>query len=249
MDTTCPICAGRGFSINRVESFYIFKCDECQLEFTDPMPTEHELSDYYKEYTYYTEYEKSLVNETIARNARRNIEYLRNFGLSKKSTLLDFGCGENIFVSEGDSNRWVGYDYPVGSIPDGKFDFITLYGVLEHLAEPESVLLDLTKRLTKNGILVMTTVGIETGIPYRHRVPIHLFFWSNKSIKILFDRLGIRIMELRNYTMLQDPGFYLDRILDRGQVPKQYRKKITINIDDYIEVPTNEIFIVGKLCN
>jgi hypothetical protein len=46
--------------------------------------------------------------------------------------------------------------------------------------------------------------------------------------------------------MIQNPNFYLDRVLDRGRVPEEFKEKISIDIQEDILVPTNEIFIVGE---
>jgi hypothetical protein len=46
--------------------------------------------------------------------------------------------------------------------------------------------------------------------------------------------------------MLQNPQFYLDRVLDRGQVPAEIKKRIHIDTQEEILVPTNEILIIGR---
>jgi hypothetical protein len=101
-------------------------------------------------------------------------------------------------------------------------------------------------RLKDGGRIAITTVSIETGIPYRYRVPIHLFFWTQAAITALFDRCGLKVEEMGNYAMLQNPQFYLDRVLDRGQVPAEIKKRIHIDTQEEILVPTNEILIIGR---
>ncbi len=243
---SCHICSGPSHRIKSVDNYSIHKCAHCLVEYAHPMPTEEELAELYSGYRYYSDYDPEMIDQTVIKNAKKNIEYLKNFGLSKEKRLLDFGCGENLFVKQGESPNWFGHDYPHGKIPTGKFDFITLWGVLEHLSQPKPILSKLVDRLKDGGRIAITTVSIETGIPYRHRVPIHLFFWTRAAVSTLFDLCGLEVEEMKNYFMLQNPEFYIDRVLDRGQVPKKIKKLILIDTKEDILVPTNEILIVGR---
>ncbi len=242
----CLVCSGESIPIKELEKSSIYKCGSCRLEFASPTPSEKELREFYEGYKYHTEYDERLVDETTSRNAEKDIASLESEGLSRQSRLLDFGCGKNLFVKRGNSPNWFGYDYPSGEIPDGKFDFITLWGVLEHLANPVEVLKGLSARLNRRGKIVMTTVSTETGVPYRHRFPVHLTWWTNNSVERILDIAGFEKPKISPYLMLQNPQFYLDRVLDRGQVPEGIKRLISIDVKDYILVPTNEICVVGE---
>lgn len=245
----CLICSGDSFLIKPLEKTSIFKCISCGLEFANPMPSEEELKEFYTDYRYYSQYDREMITNAVGKNVERNIRHLGKYGLTRESRLLDFGCGDNLFVKQGHSRNGVGYDYPKQNIPEGKFDFITLWGVLEHLSNPMEIVRSLVPKLKDKGKIVMTTVSTETGIPYRYRVPVHLVWWSRKSIKELFVRTGIELKEISNYYTIQNPEFYLDRILDRGMVPDEIKKMISINTKEDILVPTNEILVVGERGN
>ena len=249
MAKECVVCGNDGFPIFQVEDATIYKCKTCHLEFADPMPSDAQLETLYSDYIYYTEYDQKMIRDTVIKNNRIKIEFLGGYGLNKNHRLIDFGCGDNLFVPEGGSDSWVGYDYPQdeqSALLKTKYDFITSWGVLEHVPDPMKIVGILSTLLDKGGKLAMITVGTETGIPYRYRYPIHLTWWSKKSVEELLERTGFKVLEISNYFMLQNPQFYLDRVLDRGQVPKDIREKISINIEDYILVPTNEIVIVAE---
>lgn len=249
MTIACVVCGNESFSIAKVDGATICKCKLCNLEFSAPMPSDAVLEKLYSDYVYYTEYDREMIRDTVRKNNRKNIEYLRRYGLSKERRLLDFGCGDNLFVMEEGGDDWLGYDYPhdeLGTRSDSKFEFVTLWGVLEHLPNPMKIVQDLSQLMDKGGKLVMTTVGTETGIPYRYRYPVHLTWWSKQSVKELLEKNGFKVLEISNYFMMQNPKFYLDRVLDRGRVPPEIKDKISININEDILVPTNEIFIVGE---
>lgn len=249
MTIECIVCGNNSFRIFKVDNAKICKCKLCSLEFAAPMPSDAVLEELYSDYVYYTEYDRELIHDTVRKNNRKNIEYLSRYGLSKEQQLLDFGCGNNLFVAEGGSDSWFGYDYPhneLGAPLNSKFEFITLWGVLEHLPDPMRIVRDLSQLMEKGGKLVMTTVGTETGIPYRYRYPVHLTWWSRQSVKELLERNGFNVLEISDYFMIQNPEFYLDRVLDRGRVPAEIKEKISIDINEDILVPTNEIFIVAE---
>lgn len=249
MDVHCVVCNNESFPIFIADGATIYKCRHCALEFADPMPSAAELDKLYSDYEYYTEYDRQMIRDTVKKNCRKNIDYLQRYGLSQDHKLLDFGCGENLFVQEGMPCNWAGYNYPHDALDydaEDKYDFITLWGVLEHLPDPLGVINDLARLMAGGGKLVMTTVGTETGIPYRYRYPVHLTWWSEKSVHALLEKTGFKVLEISKYTMIQNPKFYLDRVLDRGMVPAHIKEKITIQIDEDILVPTNEILIVGE---
>jgi len=249
MAMECVVCGSESFPIFTVEEATICKCKRCNLEFAFPMPGEAVLEKLYSDYVYYSEYDRQMIRDTVSKNNRKNIEYLARYGLSGKQRLLDFGCGENLFVAEGGSGVWVGYDYPHNALNaplDAKYDFVTLWGVLEHLPDPVKILQSISGLMGAGGKLVMTTVGTETGIPYRYRYPVHLTWWSRQSVMDLLEKTGFRVLEISEYFMIQNPKFYLDRVLDRGRVPLGIKEKISINIEEDILVPTNEILIVGE---
>ncbi len=249
MTVKCIVCGNDSFPIFKVDNASICKCKLCNLEFATPMPSDAVLEKLYSDYVYYTEYDREMIRDTVRKNNRKNIEYLSRYGLSKEQRLLDFGCGDNLFVMEDGFDNWFGYDYPqneLGAPLNSKFDFITLWGVLEHLPCPIKIIHDLSQLMEKGGKLVMTTVGTETGIPYRYRYPVHLTWWSRQSVRELLENNGFKVLEISDYFMIQNPKFYLDRVLDRGRVPTKIKETISININEDILVPTNEILIVGE---
>lgn len=249
MAMECVVCGSDSFPIFKVDSATICKCELCSLEFAAPMPGDAVLEKLYSDYVYYTEYDREMIRDTVRKNNRKNIEYLSRYGLSGKQRLLDFGCGDNLFVTEGGSDNWFGYDYPhnkLGAPLNSKFEFITLWGVLEHLPDPMKIVQNLSGLIGEGGKLVMTTVGTETGIPYRYRYPVHLTWWSRRSVEELLVRNGFKVLEISDYFMIQNPKFYLDRVLDRGRVPAEIKEKISININEDVLVPTNEILIIGE---
>lgn len=216
----CPVCrvaAGRYARESATAAFKIFKCPACGLEFTDPMPTDEELDRFYADYS-----DIRANPEIVQINALRNYESLKQYGLTEHSCILDFGCGNGEFVQAAGPNCY-GVELAVHkqagrvfnsleSLPFEKFDFITLWGVLEHLNEPVSVICNLAKRLRPGGHLVITTVDAEGPIPYYYKPPEHVTYWTRPALELLLAQGGFDMLRVQPYEMCQLGEIYLDRL-------------------------------------
>jgi len=101
MTMECIVCGNDSFPIFTSIAPQFANVNCCNLEFAVPMPSDAVLEKLYSDYVYYTEYDREMIRDTVRKNNRKNIEYLSRYGLSKEQKLLDFGCGENLFVMEG----------------------------------------------------------------------------------------------------------------------------------------------------
>ena len=239
----CLVCGNESVLLRKLKESIVYKCKSCELEFCNPMPSQEMLDRFYSSYV-----DVRANPRIVTKNARKNTENLgRKHGLSPNHYLLDFGCGDNLFVKSSHSLNWVGYDkYTSPEFPEGEFDFITLWGVLEHLTSPVETITDLNRKLKTKGKLVITTVGTDTKIPYQYKFPEHVTWWSNSSIERLLGECGIELKEISSYFMFQTPEVYLTCVLNAGKVPDDLKKRITFNRKRDVYVPTNEIFIVGE---
>ena len=241
-ESCCVVCDGKGMRIQTRGKYGVYRCKTCGLEFVNPMPNDEELNEFYLNYS-----DPRAIERIVKKNSIKNASILAKYGLTKEKRLLDFGCGNNFFVKEAGGENWQGYDkYTLPQMPPGKFDFITLWGVLEHLVSPVKIVEYLAEKLELGGIIVITTVGTETPIPYQYKPPEHVTWWSKKSVRELFQKCGLKEREISSYFMYQDPRVYLNCVLNAGRVPEDLKKEININIEEDILVPTNEIFIVGQ---
>jgi len=248
----CPVCSITSGNYNvKVDAFKIYKCPNCGLEYTFPIPSLDELYSFYSKYT-----DIRADTNVVKMNAKRNLELLRSFGYDDNKFLLDFGTGGADFVGVAGKNCY-GIDFKstnkqrvyenLDDLPIKKYDFITLWGVLEHLSSPTDALLQLHDYSKPNGVLVITTVNAEGLIPYYYKPIEHLTYWTKLSFEKLFENIGVELIEYRPYKMLQRSDIYVDRLISR--TPSEYREAFQSTISKlprFIEVPTNEIFVVGR---
>lgn len=87
--------------------------------------------------------------------------------------------------------------------PDEYFDTITMWDVLEHLRRPVDTLRIVNRLLRRGGVLVIETVNIEcinTKIMGRrwplYAPPIHLFYFSLATLRILLAKTGFKIIDV-----------------------------------------------------
>jgi 2-polyprenyl-3-methyl-5-hydroxy-6-metoxy-1,4-benzoquinol methylase len=161
--------------------FSIFRCRDCHLKQTRPLPTIDELQQAYGHaYTWRTStglvasaegvYRRLLVRADQARATRRATE------LAGGTRLLDVGCGDGLLVTEArrigmqafgvdrpGAPLWPGCDPSWRQVADietmdrsgEEWDVISLLHVAEHLRDPLTVFRRVHDWLTSRGILLL----------------------------------------------------------------------------------------------
>lgn len=77
---------------------------------------------------------------------------------------LDIGCGDGYFLFRSKCRERIGLDKLLGDdvtdtleFPDNHFDFVTMLAVIEHVADPQALLAEVSRVLRPGGRLIMTT--------------------------------------------------------------------------------------------
>ena len=172
----------------RIKKLRTVICLNCGLLRTDPMPTEDELSDYYR-LSYRFDYQMAGSKPPkfhIARSkdhAKARYERLAPT-LSNNASILDFGSGSGEFLAECKSHgckvtgiepgqayaKFATETYglkihakPWGQVDlgDQKFDAITAFHVFEHLRDPVAALRWLTSHLADNGVIAIAVPDLS----------------------------------------------------------------------------------------
>jgi hypothetical protein len=240
----CPVCGEAGYCRKPPAGTWgLYQCGRCRLEFCHPMPDQATLNKFYANY-----HDPRAAANVVDANAGRNFQKLQSYGLRRNSRLLDYGSGQGIFGRMGDPGRWDSYDPYIdqkNSIPSGQtYDWITLWEVLEHCPDPNGVFDTLAKLLRPEGYLAMTTVWIDSKIPYQIKPPEHLTYWTREAMTIALEASNFEMLTFEPYQMVQAGDVYLQAVL--RTVPETYRTKIYHKLPELVEVPTNEIFVVAK---
>lgn len=151
--------------------------------------------------------------------ASYTVDYLEQAGVLRETgRVLDFGCGEGSLLREM-SARWPGLEteavepgetfrefarefaackiYPgldeLRASSEGNFDLITVNHVLEHIMQPNELLLELGQLLSDNGRIFIDVPAIEG---YRSVESLHIghmYHFSENALKKLAAATGYRV--------------------------------------------------------
>jgi len=158
------------------------KCRNCKFIYVNPVDKASEIN---KAYSQRKSIDASIIRENRLRASKSQIGLVRRY---KNGTyLLDIGCGEGFFLFNASSAGYItkgielsqdaveyarrefGLDVEAKpfeelQFPEGHFDVITLWQVLEHVPYPLVILKEVHRILKPEGMLVASTPNIE-GIP------------------------------------------------------------------------------------
>ena len=213
------------------EEFEIIECDECKLLFTNPGPTPDRIGDYYKSENYlsHNEEKKGIFAEIYNYVKKINIKnkYKIAVGnLHSEIRILDIGCGVGDFllyakengcnttgiepsenarkIAEKKLNCKILSPEELENIPDNSFDIITMWHVLEHVADLKTEIQHLQRILKKDGRLILALPNYKSydAEYYKDKwaaydVPRHLNHFSQDSINNIFKETNLQLIDIK----------------------------------------------------
>jgi SAM-dependent methyltransferase len=199
------------------QEFKLWRCPQCDsIHCLDVV----NLDDYYANYpiassTFSAPY-KVVYNNILKR--------FKQVGLAKHHAFLDYGCGANgLFLQFLRRNGYTnarGFD-PYGdqaslgnpaTLERGKFDYILLQDVIEHVEEPDKLLSQLDDLLAPGGYILIGTPNASNldldPVKYHHyrsqiHAPYHLHLYTRAGLEALGQAQGWQPVHFLD-------GFYAD---------------------------------------
>jgi SAM-dependent methyltransferase len=213
------------------ETFHLVRCRRCGLIYLNPRPTLDEMAQYYPE-NYEPFMRSELTRSWYGRLAYR-VAIAKRCRIASQEQgpgrLLDVGCGDGDFLLGMQDRGWEvhgldispvavtlarqkGLDIFQGelleaSYPEGGFDRVTMWDVLEHLHNPEVQLSRVAQLLKPGGRLVATFPNAHsldfrlfgpawTGLD----IPRHLYIYTRPALLALLARAGLEVVSSRCVT-------------------------------------------------
>lgn len=209
------------------------RCQKCRIAWTHPRPTPEQIRQAYPaaylgdtEKTIQEFEEGSLQKSRSWRNETDKVRHVERH--LEGGRILDVGCADGKFLWALDPGRWqrsglefleetvqlVSRRMPQleltagtlegADLPDGSFDAITLWHVLEHLPRPRQALERLHTLLKPGGTLFLAVPNLDSlqaRLFGRHwmglDVPRHLFHYSPGVLRHLLEETGFLLVEER----------------------------------------------------
>ena len=224
----CPICNGNRFikifNQKKPSLLTFVSCDKCEFVFQNPY---YKINDkiFYKKRIYFAAI--SLSSLELRKRFNFMKKEIKNFFLSNKISILDYGCGNGVFLKYLKLNNFkdlTGYDFNIKSEKKGiffynnlkilrntkkKFDVIVLNHVLEHIINPIKELTYIRKYFLKNNSKIFIEVpnyaifeanGIKPGNFVRE----HYSQFSIKSLYNLALKCGLNLEKIQSIDSLNE---------------------------------------------
>jgi len=213
-------------------TFHLVTCDECGHLYQSPRPTQAAIGRFYPaHYQPFGRAIEDVYRSPVMRwlkHRQLRTRCLQVYRLRTQGALLDVGCATGLFLNEMRRyGQWrlagieiapeasayarerFHLDVFSGPIedapwPNGSFDVITLWDVLEHLPDPNGALRSLGRLLSKEGLLILSVPNLDsidarifgrywTGLD----APRHFWVFRKRDIVRLCEAAGYRV--IRSY--------------------------------------------------
>jgi 2-polyprenyl-3-methyl-5-hydroxy-6-metoxy-1,4-benzoquinol methylase len=184
------------------ESFTVWRCANCcSLHSMEDADLDH----YYKGYLFQSQH----LDFHTRLGYRNRLKLLRKHGLTRESRVLDYGCGNGLFVQflRGQGYAHVaGFDayapqYQDRGVLDQTFDLIVSFDVIEHVEQPRDFVTELAGRLRAGGLLVIGTpnaqrLSLSFPMALELHQPYHRHILSQQALLGLGTRCGLTTVEV-----------------------------------------------------
>jgi SAM-dependent methyltransferase len=233
-------------------------CRSCGSEYLSPRPTPEDLNHYYPDdYHAYNDDHGPVASALVRmRASRRAKQYSKLLG-GRKGALFDVGAGDCRHFDElrkvldiecagvelnpevAAAGRARGYSIADGTLEDldltdhaGRYDFVSMNHVLEHVIEPQVVVARCFELLRPGGWLLgqlPTNQSWEAHVFGRtwggYHFPRHLQMFSREGLAQLLENTGFTDVKVRTALHVQTALSLQNRIVSWGWNPKmQYGK-------------------------
>ena len=212
------------------------KCTDCGHIFADPFPKPEFIFSLYSRVVDPVYDDEAEGRSQNFLSILKNLEKIR----PAKGMLFDVGAATGILLNLARRRRWeVGgieasfwavkfafekYNIRIRSgfleeadLPAGSAQVLTMVDFIEHTPKPREALAKAREVLVPGGILCLVTPDIHSpaarlaGKRWWHLRPGHLAYFSRRSLALLLDRAGFKILKQKKYAWTFSAQYLLSR--------------------------------------
>ena len=215
----CPVCAGHSFShLFTKQNEKFVSCDDCGLMLINPRPEMQQVeetydSDYSERYIKKADKKLKRCKKWVARVKNRFVQTGR---------WLDVGCSAGFVVAAAEQAGFEAYgveletaavNYANGKLglskvsagtlveqqyPDEYFDVISMYDVIEHVPDLNSIVAELRRLIKPSGVIEIRTPDVGHWQTPRDlsqwkevKPSEHLYYFDARTLERLFEQHGL----------------------------------------------------------
>jgi len=179
---------------------------------------------------------EKAYREFVTEDHARFLDYCARRNPGSEKLLLDIGCGNGTFLHVARSHGYVphGMDVSARAVEiareqygclarqgeigsatwdDSRFDFITMFHVLEHLPDPRAALKYASGLLRSSGLLVIQVPNISSiqarlfgSRWYGLDVPRHVINFTPKALALLLREMGFEFTLISRFSLRDNPA-------------------------------------------
>jgi 2-polyprenyl-3-methyl-5-hydroxy-6-metoxy-1,4-benzoquinol methylase len=213
----------------------IVRCTACGFMYQNPQPDPRWVLSAYEDVvdTRYNEEREGRVH-----TFSRELDQLAR--LTQPGRLLDIGAHVGVFVevaagkgwqAQGvEPSRWAaehaqsrGLNVVCGTVDDlpgetERYDLITLWDVIEHLADPTGELRRLKSLVRPGGLVAISTMDVDApvarllGRNWPWYMQMHLYYFSRRTLAQAVENAGYEVVEVRRHRRIVRASYLVSRL-------------------------------------
>lgn len=258
-NNSCRLCGKKSHRIvlddiitGTNDRFALRQCDHCALVTTHPTPSDTLLKQYYdQDYWHPSRSSGKASLDTLYQLRMSSIVSAIRKYTNPTSRILDWGCGDGSLIrllrkfelncfgidaysQDTDDPQISATTIEKADFPDGNFDLITCFHVLEHLPDPLTSAKSALRLIKTGGVIIIEVPNLDSfGFQvFKNRwqpleIPTHLNHFTPITLKRLFQFAGkTKILKVEFFSHRISPSALVLSVFPSFS-PRRTRKKHT----------------------